>query len=70
MEKCHRSPEDVKMYRTLTEERMERRANVRGLVALVRSTNDGKKCMEFVDRDLNAAINIRRCAVVEPRPPG
>jgi len=25
--------------------------------------------MEFVNRDLNAATNIRRCAVIETRPP-
>jgi transposase len=25
--------------------------------------------MEFVNRDFNAAINIRRCAVLESRPP-
>jgi hypothetical protein len=48
---------------------MERRENVRGLLALVSTTNDGKKRMEFVNRDFIAAINIRRCAVLEKRPP-
>jgi hypothetical protein len=48
---------------------MERRAKVRGLLALVSTTSDGKKRMEFVNRDLDAAINIRRCAVLENRPP-
>jgi len=48
---------------------MERRPKVRGLLALVSTTNDGKKRMEFVNRDFNAAINIRRCAVMENRPP-
>jgi hypothetical protein len=67
MEKCQRSPEDIKKYGPLTEEQMERRAKVRGLLALV-STINGKKRMEFVNRDFNAAINIRRCAVPEERP--
>jgi hypothetical protein len=48
---------------------METRAKVRGLLALVCTTNDGKKRTEFVNRDFNAAINIRRCAVLEKRPP-
>jgi hypothetical protein len=69
MEKCQRSPEDIKKYGPLTEEQMERRAKVRGLLALVSTTNDGKKRMEFVNLDFNAAINVRRCAVLESRPP-
>jgi len=69
MEKCQRSPEDIKKFGPLTEEQMERRAKVRGLPAFVSTTNDGKKRMEFVNRDFNAAINIRRCAVLEKRPP-
>jgi hypothetical protein len=69
MEKCQRSPEDAKKYGPLTEEQMERRAKLRGLLALVSTTNDGKKRMEFANRDFNAAINIRRCAVLETRPP-
>jgi len=69
MEKCQRRPEDIKKFGPLTEEQMERRANVRGLPAFVSTTNDGKKRMEFVDRDFNAAIIIRRCAVLEKRPP-
>jgi len=48
---------------------MERRAKVRGLLASVSTTSDGKKRMEFVNRGLNAAINIRRCAVLETRTP-
>jgi len=48
---------------------MERRVNVRGLLALVSTTSDGKKRMEFVNRDFNAAINVRRCAVLENRLP-
>jgi len=48
---------------------MERRATVRGLLASVSSTSGGKKRMEFVNRDVNAAINIRRCAMLERRPP-
>jgi hypothetical protein len=69
MEKCQRSAEDIATYGPLTEELMERRAKVRGLLALVSTTNDGKKRMGFVNRDFNAAMNIRRCAVLENRPP-
>jgi len=67
MEKCQRSPEVIKKYGPLTEEQMEKRAKVRGLLALV-STINGKKRMEFVNREFNAATNIRRCAVPEERP--
>jgi len=69
MEKYQWSPEDVKKYGALTEEQMESRAKVRGLLALLCTNKDGKKRMEFVNRDFNAAISIRRCAVVERRPP-
>jgi hypothetical protein len=51
------------------EEQMERRAKVRGLLALLSTSSDGKKRMEFVNRDINAAINIRRRAVLENRLP-
>jgi len=68
MEKCQRSSEDIKKYGPLTEEQMERRAKVRGLLALV-STVSGKKRIEFVNRDFTAAINRTRCAVMEGRPP-
>jgi hypothetical protein len=69
MEKCQRNPEEIKKYGPLTEEQMERRAKVRERLALV-SRTDGKKRMEFVNRDFNAAFSIRRCAVMEKRPPG
>jgi len=69
MEKCQRSPEDIKKYGPLTEEQMERKTKVRGLLALVSTTNNGKERMEFVNRDFNAAINIRRCAVMEKKDP-
>jgi hypothetical protein len=68
MEKCQRSPEAIKKYGPLTEEQMQRRAKVRGLLASVSTTSDGKNRKEFVNRDFNAAINIRRCAVMETRP--
>jgi len=60
MEQCQRSPEDMKKYGPLTEEQMERRAKVRGLLALISTISDGKKRMEFVNRDFNAAINVRK----------
>jgi hypothetical protein len=69
MEKCQRSPEDIAKYEPLTEEQMERRAKIRGLLALVSASPNGTKRMEFVNRDFNAAIKIRRCAVLEKRPP-
>jgi len=69
MEKCQRSPEDIKKYGALTEDQMERRAKVRGLLALVSTTSDGKKRMEFANRDSHAAINVGRCAMMERRPP-
>ena len=69
MEKYQKSPEEIAKYGPLTEEQMERRAKVRGLLALVSTTSDGKKRMDFVNRDFNAAINIRRLAVLEKRPP-
>jgi len=50
------------------EGQMERRAKFRGLLALVSTLNDGKKRMEFVNRDFHAVINVR-CAVMEKRPP-
>jgi len=69
METCQRSPEDIAKYGPLTEEQLERMAKVRGLLTSVSTTNDGKKRMEFVNRDFNSAINIKRCAVMETRPP-
>jgi len=60
-------PEDLLKYGVLTGQEMARMACVRGLLALVITTN-GKKRVEFLNRDLNAAINIRRCAVMEKRP--
>jgi len=67
MEKCHRGSEDTEKYGPLTEGRMERRAKVRGLVAFVRR-NSGEKGVECVNRDFNAAMYIRRCAVPGKRP--
>ena len=68
MEKCQRSPEDIKKYGPLTEELLERRAKVRGLLALVSTTINGKNRFEFVNRDSNAAINIWKCAVMDTKP--
>ena len=68
MEKCQRNPEEIAKYGPLTEAQMEGREKVRGLLALVGTTNDGEKRMEFVNRGFNAAISISRCAVREKRP--
>jgi hypothetical protein len=69
METCQRSAEEIAKYGPLTEAQTERSAKVRGLLALVSITRDGKKRMEFVNRDFNAAINLRKCAVLDKRPP-
>jgi len=69
MENCQRSPEEIAKYGPLTDEEMERRAKVRRLLALLSTTNSGKKGFESVNRDFNAAINTRKCAVLERRPP-
>jgi inner membrane protease subunit 2 len=68
-EKRQRGPEDMAKYGALTEQQVESRAKVPGLRALVRTTSDGKKRIAFVNRDSNAAINTRRCTVMETRPP-
>jgi len=68
MERCQRIREDIENFGALTEQQMERRAQVRGFLALVSSTS-GKKRMEFVHQNINAAFNIRRCAVMEKRSP-
>jgi hypothetical protein len=69
MQKYQRSAEEIAKYGPLTEAQTERSAKVRGLLALVSITPDGKKRMEFVNRDFNAAINLRKCAVLDKRPP-
>jgi len=46
---------------------MAQRAQFRGLLALISSTSANAR-NEFMDRDTNAAINIRRCLVLKTRP--
>jgi len=60
MEKCQRSSKDVKKYGALKEQEMERRAQVRELLALVGTTNGGKKRMEFENGDLFSPQSIER----------
>jgi hypothetical protein len=69
MEQCQPSLEGVKKYKALAEVQMETKAKIRGLLALMNTTTNGRKRMEFVNRDFNATINIRRCAVMDKRPP-
>jgi len=45
------------------------RARVRGLFVSVNSTSENER-IEFVNRDFNIAIKIRRCAVLKTRPTG
>jgi hypothetical protein len=67
---CQRSPGDTEKYGALTQEQMAMNgARVRGLPALVRSIR-GKNRIEFLYRDFNAALDIRRCAMLESRSPG
>jgi len=47
-EKCQRSPGDIQTYGALTQEQMERRAKVRGLLALESTTTNGEKRIAFV----------------------
>jgi len=58
MEKCQRSAEHIQKYGDLTVQEMARRARVRALLALVGSSS-GNKHMQIVNRDFNAAFNIR-----------
>jgi hypothetical protein len=51
-----------------TEQPMPQRALVRGLL-LLDTTVSAMKRSEFVNRDFNAAMNIRRCALLKTRPP-
>jgi len=64
--KCRLGSDDIENYGELMEQKIERRAKVRGLHALV-STSSCKQRMEFVNRGFNAAISIRRCAVLKTR---
>jgi hypothetical protein len=67
MEKSQRGAPEMKEYGELPEQEIAVRARGRGLLAFISSTSGGA-CKEFVNRDFNAAINIRRCAVPETRP--
>jgi len=68
MGKRQRTPEDIEKHRAVTQEQMQRGAKPRGLLALVSTTSDSKKRIEFVNRDFHATISIRGCAVLEKRP--
>jgi len=69
IEKRRTSPDDIQKYGALTEEQMERRAKIRGLGALVSTTTNREKRMEFVNRDFIAVINKKECTVLENTPP-
>jgi hypothetical protein len=47
--KCQRSPGNIQTYGPLTQEQMERRAKVRGLLALESTTTNGEKRVAFVN---------------------
>jgi hypothetical protein len=57
---------DGSLLQRVTERGVERKV-VRGLL-WYRSTSEGNTPSKFVDRDLNAAINILRCFAIESRP--
>jgi len=67
MEKRQRSVSAIEKQGALTEHQMERRARVLGIPAWV-TPSRGDRRMGFSNRDLNAAINIRRCAELMKRP--
>jgi hypothetical protein len=67
MEKSQRSASVIETHRELTQNQMTQSERVLGILALVGSCTDDKR-MEFVIRDLNAAINIRRYAELKTKP--
>ena len=67
MEKSQRSASAIEKYRELAKQQIAQRARVRVSLAL-ESTSGDKKRMEFINRNINAALNIRRCAVLQTRP--
>jgi|YelNatPaOPRAMG01_1025707.scaffolds.fasta_scaffold58244_2 hypothetical protein len=69
MAERQRSASVVDRHPELTKQQMVQKAGARVLLALV-SSNSGKKCMEFVNRDWNAVINVRRCTVLKTVPEG
>jgi hypothetical protein len=60
--------EDIEKYGEVTANEMERKARLQGLLKMVASTS-GNKRMEFMNRGCNAAIHIRKSAMLETRPP-
>jgi len=67
METGQRSALAIETNRERRERQIVQRARVRGLLALTSSTR-GNKRIEFVNRDLNAAIHTRRCAALKKGP--
>jgi hypothetical protein len=67
MERRQRNASAIAEDAELTQHQMVQRARVLRHFALV-STNSGNKCMDFVNRDFNAAINNRRFDKMKTRP--
>lgn len=67
MEKSQRSASEVEQHGELTEQRTAQRVRARGILPWLCSTS-GNEHREFMNLDINAAINTRRCAVLETRP--
>jgi hypothetical protein len=63
MERGQRSASATGTHSEPTERQMVKKVRVRGILASVTSTS-GKQRMEFVYRDVNAAICTRRCVVL------
>jgi hypothetical protein len=61
-----RSASAIEKHGALTEHRLALRARSLGIREVMRSIS-GNEPIEFGNRDLSAAINIRRCAVPEKR---
>jgi hypothetical protein len=67
MERAQPSASAREKHGELALHQMAQRARVRGLFALMSSTSVSRR-MDFVNRDLDAAIHTRRCAVLKTGP--
>jgi len=67
MERRQRIIAATEKLRELTEPDLAMRAHILAVPTMLRSTR-GNKRMKFVNRDVNAAINFRRSAVLKTRP--
>lgn len=67
MERRQPSASVIEKHAELTEPQMVLMARVRGIGVLMSSIR-GNARMEFINRGVNAATNIRRCSALQTRP--